>query len=69
MDEAAADFFPPDFDERQREILRLRTGVDRGEQRSHGEVAALLGVAVEQVRQVEEKAVEWWLENPSRNDR
>ena len=45
------------LDEREREILCLRYGLDRGEPRTLAEVAAKFGVSRERIRHIESKAI------------
>jgi RNA polymerase sigma factor (sigma-70 family) len=45
------------LDEREREILRLRFGLDRGEPRTPEEVGALFSLTRERIRQIESKAL------------
>lgn len=45
------------LDEREREILRLRYGLDRGEPRTLEEVGTLLGLTRERIRQIERTAL------------
>ncbi len=45
------------LDSRERRILRLRFGVDRGEPRSFREVATELGLSAERIRQLELRAL------------
>jgi RNA polymerase primary sigma factor len=42
---------------REREVLRMRFGLDGGSERTHGEVAAALGVSRERARRMEEHAL------------
>ena len=45
------------LDERERDILRLRFGLDRGEPRTLEDVGELFGVTRERVRQIEARAM------------
>jgi RNA polymerase sigma factor (sigma-70 family) len=45
------------LDEREREILRLRYGLDRGEARTLEEVGSVLGLTRERIRQIERTAL------------
>ncbi len=45
------------LDEREREILRLRYGLDRGEPRTLEEVGTVLGLTRERIRQIERTAL------------
>nr|MDQ2729762.1 sigma-70 family RNA polymerase sigma factor [Actinomycetota bacterium] len=45
------------LDEREREILRLRYGLDRGEPRTLEEVGSVLGLTRERIRQIERTAL------------
>lgn len=42
---------------RERRVLRMRFGLDRGEQRTLGEVGEMLGVSRERIRQIEAEAL------------
>ena len=46
-----------DLDEREREILRLRFGLDRGEPRTLDEVGACFNLTRERIRQIEARAM------------
>jgi RNA polymerase sigma factor (sigma-70 family) len=45
------------LDEREREILRLRFGLDRGSPRTLGEVAEHFSLSAERIRQIEARAL------------
>jgi RNA polymerase primary sigma factor len=45
------------LDPRERKILQLRFGLERGEERTLTEVAALMGVSRERIRQIEQAAL------------
>jgi DNA-directed RNA polymerase sigma subunit (sigma70/sigma32) len=51
---------------RERDVLRLRFGLDDGRQRTLEEVAQLFGVTRERIRQIEAKALRK-LRHPNRN--
>jgi RNA polymerase sigma factor (sigma-70 family) len=46
-----------DLDEREREVLRLRFGLDRGEPRTLDEVGAHFSLTRERIRQIETRAL------------
>jgi RNA polymerase sigma factor (sigma-70 family) len=45
------------LDEREREVLRLRFGLDQGEPRTLEEVGALFQLTRERIRQIEARAI------------
>ena len=45
------------LDEREREIIRLRFGLDRGEPRTLEEVGEIFNLTRERIRQIEAKAM------------
>ncbi len=56
------------LDEREREILRLRYGLDRGEPRTLEEVGIFLGLTRERIRQIERSALAKLRHPSSKND-
>ncbi len=45
------------LDPRERKILQMRFGLERGEERTLSEVAELMGVSRERIRQIEQAAL------------